>query len=88
MSRGDGNFTQADSDRIDLSGLDANLLLDGDQAFDFIGMDAFTGTAGELRFEWSGGDTYVSGDWNGDAVADFMIRLDGLEALQASDFGP
>jgi hypothetical protein len=38
-------------DLIDLSRIDANTLLDGDQAFEFIGNAAFSKTAGELRFE-------------------------------------
>jgi Ca2+-binding RTX toxin-like protein len=38
-------------DLIDLSRIDANTLVEGNQAFSFIGNAAFSGTAGELRFE-------------------------------------
>ncbi|HEX8483325.1 MAG TPA: Calx-beta domain-containing protein, partial [Allosphingosinicella sp.] len=38
-------------DLIDLSRIDANTLVAGDQAFNFVGNAAFSGTAGELRFE-------------------------------------
>jgi len=67
---------------IDADGNGAN----GDTAFSFIGTSAFSGTAGQLRYEISGSKTTVSADVNGDSVADFVIRLDGAIALQASDF--
>ncbi len=40
---------------------------------------SFTGVAGQKRLVYSSasGDTYVQGDVNGDAVADFRIRLSG-----------
>jgi Ca2+-binding RTX toxin-like protein len=79
-------FDQADGDRIDLSGLDANSLLEGDQGFSFLGNGAFTGSAGELRYYQASSNTYVQGDLNGDGVGDFLIQLNGSETLQASDF--
>ena len=36
---------------------------------------AFTGSAGELRYSQSGGNTYVSGGINGDGVADESEEL-------------
>ena len=72
-------------DRISLSPVDANTGLGGNQAFAFIGTGAFDGTAGELRYEQTGGNTYLSGDTNGDGIADFMIKLDGLHTLTTSD---
>ena len=80
------DFSQLQGDKIGLAGIDANTSLAGDQGFSFLGSGAFTGTAGELRTYQSGGNTYVTGDTNGDGVADFMIRLDGLHTLQVSDF--
>lgn len=76
----------AEGDRIDLSLADADSSLAGDQAFAFIGAGAFTGTAGELRYEQIGDSTFVQGDVDGDGTADFMIRLDGLHTLEAGDF--
>ena len=58
----------------------------GDQNFSFIGTAAFHNVAGELRYEQINGNTYVTGDRNGDGVADLMIRLDGLHGLVAGDF--
>ena len=56
------------------------------EAFTFIGSQAFHHTAGELRSEVVGGNTYVTGDTDGDGIADFMIRLDGTHALVGADF--
>ncbi|PVE22118.1 hypothetical protein DC522_22665 [Microvirga sp. KLBC 81] len=67
-------------DRIDLRAIDANSKLSGDQAFSFIGSKAFSGQAGQLKFS-SG---VLSGDLNGDRVADFQIKVSGISAL-ASD---
>ena len=74
------------SDIVDISGWDANTGLGGDQAFSFIGGAAFSGSAGELRTFFDGVDTWIQGDINGDAVADFDIRFDGNLALAAGDF--
>ncbi len=74
---------QKHRDQIDLSGLDA---IDGGDmdAFDWIGSDAFSNTAGELRAYKSGGDNYVEGDTNGDGIADFVIVTNVL--VHESDF--
>ena len=74
------------SDIVDLSAWDANTGVGGDQAFSFIGGAAFSGSAGELRTFFDGVDTWVQGDINGDATADFDIRFDGSVTLAASDF--
>lgn len=66
-------------DRIDLSAIDANSGLDGDQAFTLIGSAKFSGTAGELRvFVGANGVMHVNGDTNGDGLADFALKLDPL----------
>jgi Ca2+-binding RTX toxin-like protein len=74
------------SDKIDLSTIDANATLVGNQAFAFIGAAVFHGIAGELRQSPFGATTLVSGDINGDAVADFQIQLNGAHALTAGNF--
>ena len=73
-------------DRIDLSRVDANTAVDGGQEFAFIELSAFTGTAGELRYEQASDYTSVQGDVDGDGIADFMIRLDGAVTLNLNDF--
>ena len=80
------DFGDADGDRIHLSLIDADSTAAGDQAFSWLGDGAFTGVAGQLRYEQVDGNTYVSGDVNGDGIADFMIRLDGLIDLGTNDF--
>lgn len=79
------DFSHADGDKIDLHNIDAITGGHGD-AFKWIGDKAFTGHAGELHYSFSGGDTYVSGDINGDGHADFFIKLDGHVELVKGDF--
>jgi Ca2+-binding RTX toxin-like protein len=80
------DFSQAQGDRVDLSALDANSGVAGDQAFSFIGAGAFTGVAGQLHYVGSGGQTVISGDVNGDSAADFNIVLTGALSPVAGDF--
>ncbi|QNM83783.1 M10 family metallopeptidase C-terminal domain-containing protein [Sphingomonas sabuli] len=80
------DFSHAQGDRLDFHLVDANAALAGDQAFAFIGTGAFTGAAGQLRYQMSNGNTYVYGDTNGDGAADFMVRLDGSHTLVGGDF--
>lgn len=79
-------------DKIDLKDVDAisspsghNVY--GDQAFTWIGTSSFVKHKGQqLRYETYNGDTYIYGNINGDTVADFCIKLDGLHTLSGSDF--
>ena len=79
-----GDFEQG-VDQIDLRLIDADPVQADDQAFVFLGTAAFTGVAGELRFGEVNGNTTVSADLDGDARADFQIRLDGLITLTDAD---
>jgi Ca2+-binding RTX toxin-like protein len=78
------DFTQSEGDKIDLSGIDANSSKAGNQAFSFIGSKAFDGKVGELNFIKG----ILSGDTNGDKVADFelSITLVGATTLVSQDF--
>jgi Ca2+-binding RTX toxin-like protein len=86
------DFSRSEGDRIDLSGIDASTWSSGNQAFTFIGSSNFSGGgrkgvgAGQLRMEEVGNDTRITGDVNGDGVADFVITLTGITGVQASDF--
>src|SRR5690606_18299521 len=80
------DFDQAEGDKIHVRRIDANTGVGGDQNFTFIGNDAFTGVAGQLHYVHAGPNTFIEGDTNGDGVADFVIRLDGLHDLVAGDF--
>ncbi|MET1111879.1 MAG: cadherin domain-containing protein [Allosphingosinicella sp.] len=80
------DFSRSQGDKISLSAIDANANVSNNQAFAFIGTAAFSNVAGQLRYETSGGVTIVSGDVNGDGVADLQILVSGSLALVASDF--
>lgn len=71
-------------DLIDLSLIDADSSLAGDQAFNYVGTTAFTGVAGQLRYASASG--LVMGDVNGDGTADFHIELLGKPSISAADF--
>jgi Ca2+-binding RTX toxin-like protein len=79
------DFSTARGDKIDISKIDANSFLAGNQDFQFIGGDAFHGTgsssAGELRFS----QRLLQGDLNGDGKADFEIKLVGVLELNTDD---
>ena len=80
------DFSRAQGDQIDLRPTDANTLVAGDQAFDFVGTAAFGHVAGQLCYQVFSGRTEITGDIDGDGTADFMIRVDGSLALGARDF--
>lgn len=81
------DFTKG-QDKIDLSSIDANSRLSGDQTFTFLANDnqAFTKKAGELAWHTQSDRTIVQGDLNGDGVHDFEIQLTGQIQLGAGDF--
>jgi Ca2+-binding RTX toxin-like protein len=81
------DFSHGQGDKIDLSPIDANVWVAGNQAFHFIGSGLFTHAAGELRYAYtSPTTTTVAGDVNGDGTSDFHIVLSGNVALTAADF--
>ncbi|MBW8728166.1 MAG: calcium-binding protein [Inquilinus limosus] len=80
------DFSHAQGDKIDLSGIDSNTNVVGDQAFTFVGNALYSGTAGELRFASIGGVTTIAGDRNGDGTSDFHVTLTGSFTLLAGDF--
>ncbi|WP_230533553.1 M10 family metallopeptidase C-terminal domain-containing protein [Microvirga roseola] len=69
-------------DRIDLRTIDANSNVSGNQVFSFVGKSDFTGKAGQLQFKSS----VLSGDVNGDGVADFKMNVSGVFSLAKGDF--
>ena len=83
---------QGSVDKIDLHFIDANMLVEGDQAFRSIGSAAFTGGgaagAGEMRVLNYNSYFLIEGDTNGDGVADFAIAVttQGNVAMLHTDF--
>ena len=76
------DFDRGERDRIDLRDIDAHSGKAGNQAFTFIGEHAFSGKAGELRFE----NGIAAGDVNGDGRADFEIEVRGMTSMLKGDF--
>ncbi len=75
-------------DKIDLSSIDANTKLSGDQGFHFLSGNnqSFTKTAGDLAWRIEADKTIIQGDRNGDGIHDFEIQLNGSIQLSAGDF--
>ncbi len=80
------DFDKAAGEKIQINLIDANTNTVGDDDFEWIASNAFSGTAGELRFQQVGSSTFVEGDVDGDGVADLVIKLDGLIALTSNSF--
>ncbi|PWR22985.1 hypothetical protein DKG74_10260 [Zavarzinia aquatilis] len=73
-------------DLIVLTAIDADSTTMANDAFVFIGTDAFGNVAGQLRQFDDGTDTFIEGDVNGDGMADFQVQLAGNLMLAATDF--
>jgi Ca2+-binding RTX toxin-like protein len=65
----------AQSDRLDLSAIDADSNTVGDQAFTLVG--GFTHHAGEMTLAFASGVTTLQLDVNGDGVADYRMKMTG-----------
>ena len=80
------DFRHADGDRINLSALDANPTLAGNQKFVFVGQSAFTGV-GQVHFTHPDAySTIVEVNLGGDLKPDMQIELAGKIALVGGDF--
>jgi Ca2+-binding RTX toxin-like protein len=77
---------QSQGDRVDLSAIDADTTMDGNQAFTFIGSAGFSGIAGELRAFHIQGPDMIQGDVDGDGHADFLIHTNEVLVFTAADF--
>jgi len=79
------DFDQVAGDLIDLSSIDANANTAGNDVFTFVGTNAFSNRAGELRYEIIDNQVHVFADVNGDAVAD-MAFVVNTSSVQNQDF--
>ena len=80
------DFDRTVPERIDLSAIDAKAGTAANDAFKFIGAQAFGGVAGQLRWTDAGATKLVEGDVNGDGIADLTISIVTAEAVAASWF--
>lgn len=80
------DFVRGQGDKINLSAIDANLRFVGNQTFEFVGTDRFSGSAGELRYQQTNGTTLIFADLDGDRRADFSIELSRQIPLHEHDF--
>jgi Ca2+-binding RTX toxin-like protein len=80
------DFNPAQGDRLDLSGIDANVFAGGNQTFSFIGQDGFSGTPGEINFVHVGNDTIIQMQTGVDADVEGVIRIAGIVTPQVSWF--
>jgi hypothetical protein len=72
-------------DLFDLSIIDANTAVAGNDTFTFGGQDSNV-LANSITWFQDGTNTVVQADTNGDAFADLTITLTGLKTLAGSDF--
>ena len=79
------DFTHG-TDKIDLTGIDADTTKPGDQAFHWVGSAAFTGAPGEVGFFTSGANTVIQASNDTDSAGELQIQLTGHPALSAADF--
>lgn len=74
-----GTYFRLDADKLDFSAMDANLNMEGHQAFEFIFAHDFSGKAGELRLntDWAENPSFtLQGDRTGDGIADFEVEYE------------
>ena len=71
------DFSHAEGDLINFSALGS---------MSFIGTNAFSNEAGQLRYEFVDGNTLIHGDMDGNGQADLMLELNGEINLASDDF--
>jgi Ca2+-binding RTX toxin-like protein len=79
------DFSRSEGDKIDLRGIDA-IKGGADDPFTFVGANAFTKSAGELRYSPTSGGILVQGDVDGNGKADFTIFVASVQSLAFDDF--
>ncbi|MFZ4805015.1 MAG: hypothetical protein ACOYLI_10210 [Synechococcus lacustris] len=74
------DFHGWEGDRLNLSAIDANGLITGDQSFTWINSRDFSGAIGELRY----GSGLLQADTDGDRLADFEIAFTGVPQVNSA----
>ena len=80
----------ANGDIIDVSTIDADTTIGGNQAFTFLGLQttasALSFGAGALWLENAGGPTMLFGNIDNDAVIEFAVRINDGAGISAADY--
>jgi Ca2+-binding RTX toxin-like protein len=79
------DFSRSQADLVDLSGIDANTTVFGNQAFTFIGIGPFT-APGQIRAQTDGTDTFLLLNTDADAMQEGVIRMLGVQTVDAGWF--
>jgi len=79
------DFDRTAGDRIDVSTVDANEGIAGNQAFTFVGTGAITGAA-QISYFTTATDTYILLSTDADTSQEMTIRLAGVYTVDASWF--
>jgi Ca2+-binding RTX toxin-like protein len=80
------DFDSAQGDRIVISGIDADVYTAGNQAFTFIGTNAFSGTPGEINYVQANGNTYIQLQTGTAVDVEAVICIEGIVTPQANWF--
>ena len=80
------DFDRSLAEKLDLSAIDAIAGGALNDAFSFIGSNAFTGAAGQLRWTDTGGNRKIEGDVNGDKSADLTIFITAVGPVTSEWF--
>jgi serralysin len=76
------DFDFSEGDKIDLSQIDANTTVSGDQEFTFVGAADFS-APGQIKYFNDGTDTFISLNTDSNPLDDAAIRVSGLQAPDA-----
>ncbi len=74
------------TDVIDLTGIDANSALAGNQEFHYLGGASSFAAAAEIRWGYSNGNTVLYLNTDADMSTESVIVLNGIISLSANDF--
>lgn len=80
------NIARGGCDKIDLSDIDANSSLAGNQVFKFIGTAGFSSAIGEVKLVISGDNTLVLVNNDSDTQSEMVIIVKDVTGLTADDF--
>jgi Ca2+-binding RTX toxin-like protein len=80
------DFDPLAGELIDLSGIDANAIAAGNQAFTFIGAAGFSGTPGEVNFVQVNGETIIQMQTGVENDIEMGVRIQGIVTPETSWF--